>query len=536
MPQTVVLDGSGLCTAQVAAVARDGAPVALDPAAVERVRAAHHLAGEVARRRPVYGRTTGVGANRTVAVPAGSAGDHGLRLLRSHAIGAGPLLDRVAVRAMLVARVNQLAAAGSGVAPELLGVLVEALNRGLVPPVRRYGAIGIGDLTALATTALCVLGERPWSGGSLPPYRIESLDALAFINSNAATVGEAALACHDLRPLLDAGLVVAALSFAALGGSPEPYAAAVHATRPYQGQRAVAARLRALLATAGAEGDELARRSGRIQDPFCLRTLPQAHGAALDALAALAGVVAAEMNASGENPLVDAGEGDVFHHGSFLTVPLTLALDQARAALFHAAALSAARCAALMEPSLTGLAPFLADGPPGSSGLMMLEYVAHSALADLRHHANPAALGAVVLSRGVEDHASFATQAVWRLTASLPAYQTVLACELVAAVRALRLSGSSNATAAGDGAASRDGRGAGSLHTALECAAAALDPRTEDRPLDLDLAAASALLPELAGFAEPMPGGSADAAAEVSAAAAPGPQDAVQMPPAVVAP
>ncbi len=487
----VVLDGSRLSGTQVAAVARRGVPVLVAAAAVERVRAAHRVAGEVAGRRPVYGRTTGVGANRTVTVAAGSDSDgaaagHGLRLLRSHAVGAGPLLDRVAVRAMLVVRLNQLATAGSGVDPRLLGVLTEALNRGLVPPVHRYGAIGTGDLPALAATALCILGERPWSGGSMAPHPIGSLDALAFINSNAATVGEAALACHDLQRLLDAGLVVAALSFTALGGSPEPYAAAVHAARPGSGQGAAAARLRALLPTPGAG-------SGRVQDPFCLRALPQVHGAALDAASELEAMVAAEMNAAGENPLVDTGAGDVFHHGNFLTASLTLALDKARAALFQTATLSAARTAALMEPALTGLRPFLADGPAASSGLMMLEYVANSALADLRLHATPATLASAVLSRGVEEHASFATQAAWRLTASLPAYEAVLACELVPAIRALRLKGNGG---------SQNLHGSHRLHAVLACAAEALDPRTEDRPLDPDLAAATGLLLELAEFAE----------------------------------
>jgi histidine ammonia-lyase len=490
-PAAVVLDGSRLTVAQVAAVAREEVPVALAAAALERARAAHRVAAEVAQRRPVYGRTTGVGANRTIAVPDadGSAcgSDHGLRLLRSHTVGAGPLLSRDAIRAMLVVRLNQLAAGGSGVDPDLLGVLAEVLNRGLLPPVRRYGAIGTGDLPALAATALCILGERPWSGGSMPPYRIDPLDALAFINSNAATVGEAALACHDLLSLLDAGLVVAALSFAGLGGSTEPYAAPVHAARPAPGPRAVAARLRALLS------DSLTEAEPRIQDPFCLRTLPQVQGAAQDALAALEGAVSAEMNAAGENPLVDAAAGEVFHHGAFLTAGLTVALDSARAALYQAAALSVARLAALMEPSLTGLRAFLADGPPASSGAMMLEYVAHAALADLRHQAYPAALGGAVLSLGVEEHASFATQAAWRLTAALPAYQTVLACELVAAVRALRLKGASG-TPTGSGGH----RGAGGLRAAFAQAAAALDPRTEDRPLDADVAVAAALLPALA--------------------------------------
>ena len=111
----------------------------------------------------MYGRTTGVGANRSVQV---TDGGHGLRLLRSHAGGAGPMLSAPLARAMMVVRLNQLAAGGSGVDPAVLPVLAEALNRGLIPPVRSVGAIGTGDLGALASTALCILGERPWLDGT----------------------------------------------------------------------------------------------------------------------------------------------------------------------------------------------------------------------------------------------------------------------------------------------------------------------------------------------------------------------------------
>jgi histidine ammonia-lyase len=475
---TITLDGGGLTCEHVRVVARDGARIEVAAAGMERARAAHKVAREVAGRRPVYGVTTGVGANRTVAVGAGDNASHGLCLLRSHTGGAGPLLARASVRAMLVVRLNQLAAGGSGVDPALLEVLAEALNRGLTPRVFRYGAVGTADLTALASTALCILGERPWDGGSTPAHPFGSSDALAFISSNAATVGEAALACHDLRRLLRAGPVIAALSFVAVDGSPEPYAPVVHESRPHLGQWAVAARMRELL------GTRARRPARRIQDPYGLRVLPQVHGPAVDAAEDLERVLTVEMNAAGENPLVDVRAHDVLHNGNFHTAYLTLALDKARAALFQTAALSVARSGALAEPESTGLRPFLADGPESSSGVMILEYLAHSALADIRHQAAPAALGSAVLARGLEEHASFSTQAAWRTTEALPAYEIVLACELVAAVRALRLRAVT--------------LWPGPLREAYERACSVLDPATEDRPLDDDLAAAIRLLPELA--------------------------------------
>jgi histidine ammonia-lyase len=188
----IVLDGTSLSCRTVAAVARDRTEVTLAAPASDRVRAAHATAIRVNAAQPVYGRSTGVGANRDV--PVGDASEHSLRLLRSHACGAGPPVDEALCRAMLVVRANQLAAGGSGVGPRLLKGLIAALNAGFTPPVARYGAIGTGDLTALATTALCLLGERPWRGGDTVRFGIVAEDGLAFMSSNAATIGEAAVA------------------------------------------------------------------------------------------------------------------------------------------------------------------------------------------------------------------------------------------------------------------------------------------------------------------------------------------------------
>src|SRR5436309_402089 len=163
-------------------------------------------APEVTARREVYGRTTGVGANRDQKGPPADLRDHGLRLLRSHAGGGGPIVAAELSRAMLVVRANQIAAGGSGVDPGVLGPLLDGINTGLSVPVPRYGAIGTGDLTALAVAALCLLGERDWlpAQARQPRFPLASADALAFLSSNAATVGEAALACSDLAELLRA--------------------------------------------------------------------------------------------------------------------------------------------------------------------------------------------------------------------------------------------------------------------------------------------------------------------------------------------
>ncbi|HUR05531.1 MAG TPA: aromatic amino acid ammonia-lyase [Nonomuraea sp.] len=435
------LDGAGLTCAQVHAVAYGAARVTIS--SLERARAAWGAAQELTG--PVYGQSTGVGANKDVGVEGG-----GLNLLRSHAGGAGPLVAPERARATLVVRLNQLLAGGSGLDPGVLPVLAGAINDGFTPPIRTYGAIGTGDLTALATTALCLLGEMSWQGptglpgemseqgptgllgktsgqeptASVPRYPLTSGDALPFISSGAATLADAAIAVHRLRVLLDATVDVAALSFAAVSASAEPLAAAVQEARPHPGQAAAAARLRGLLSR------ELA---ARLQDPYGYRAFAQVHGAALDALDRAERVVETDLNAAAENPLI--ADSLAWHNGNFHSAPVALALDALRAALVPTAQLSTARLATLMEPAYTGRLPFLA-ARPGGSGAMILEYVAQDALAELRHLANPVTAGTAVISRGTEDHAGFATQAARYALRCVEPLEIVLACERLAATRA----------------------------------------------------------------------------------------------------
>ncbi len=434
--QPLHVDGASLACGDVVRVAEGHASVAVDPAVWERVRRAHEKAHAASAVRPVYGRTTGVGANRDVVIGVGDASTHDLRLLLSHAAGVGDRLDARTTRAAMLIRLNQLAAAGSGINPGFPQALEQALRTGALPGVHITGTIGTGDLTALAEMALTLIGRRPWERGHVAPVVVGPGDALAFLSSSAVTLARSVLACEELNRLLDASHVVAALSYCALGGSAEAFAEEVHARRPHPGAVRTAAEMRRIL-----WHEEGLGPGRRIQDPFGLRAFPQVQGVALDAAAQLRRVLEIEINAAAENPLIDADSGAVFHHGQFSTAYPALALDHLRAAVHHVAELSAARLGDLVEPDLTGLPAFLASGPPGSSGVMILEYVAHDALGRLRHSAGPVTLGTAVISRGLEDHASFSPHAAGSALAAAAAYRTMLACELVAAIRALRMAG-----------------------------------------------------------------------------------------------
>ncbi len=473
------LDGTSLTPSGVSALARRAVRPQVDPAARARMLQARRVAEQVVTRRQVYGLTTGVGANRTTEVSDQAADGHGMRLLRSHSGGIGPLVPVEQTRAMLAVRLNQLLRAGSAISAAVADRLADALRSGHVPTVHGYGSVGTADLSALAELGLALAGEQPWredagEGPPPAPLSLDRWDALPLMSSSALTIAQAALALDELASLLDTVPLLAALSLSAVHGSTEPFAAAVHALRPHAGATAVAARMRELL-------DPLPWQPALIQDPFGFRCLPQVHGAALDAADALDQVLAVELNSASENPLLSLEPGDYHHHGGFHQASLALAMDQLRLALLGTAQLASARFGVLVSPVFTGLPSFLAQDEDGSSGVMITEYAAASALAELRGLAQPVTLGHTVLSRGVEEHASFAATGARHLTESVPVLRLVLACELVAAIRALRMQGAVLDPGTPLGRFQRD-------------AEAVLDPSTADRDLTPDVEAAAALL------------------------------------------
>jgi histidine ammonia-lyase len=474
----IVIDGHHLTTAEIDAVANRRAEVGVSQQARRQATDSYEFARRAASERPIYGRSTGVGANRTVLIAAdpSSVEKTAAALLRSHATSAGPLRAWERVRAMLVVRLNQLAAGGSGADPEVLDALAAMISSDALPPVREQGSIGTGDLSALAVTALALRGEIATTSPLPAQAKLHLVDALGFMSSNAATIADAALGLVELRTLAEAAVVTAALSFTAVQGNAEAFAEAVEEVTPFDGARWVCQAMRAMVPADG-------RPPARIQDPFGLRALPQVHGALLDALATLERTVVLLANAASENPVLSPEFG-VAHHGGFHAAYLAQALDAVALAIAQSAQLSLARLTMLNEPALTGLSAFLGDGTPGASGLMIVEYNSASALAGLRALAMPASLQTVTLSRGVEEDASFASLAARQALDAVGLYRTVLAGELVAAIRAVRLHDLPSQLT-------------GPLQRVF-ARAAVLDVAVEDRDLTADIAIAEGMLDDLA--------------------------------------
>ncbi len=445
------LTGRDLSVADVVAVARGGRRVQLAPEARTRMTASRAVVDRLVEEgATVYGVTTGFGDLANVRIEPEQTAELQRNLVRSHAAGVGePLPDEV-VRAMLLLRANTLAIGLSGVRPELPELLCAMLNAGVHPLIPSRGSVGAsGDLAPLAHLALVVIGEGEAriDGGSIPgdralatagmrPLELHAKEGLALLNGTQLMAGIGALALADAQRLAASADVIGAMSLEAMEGTGRAFAAALLEARPHPGQLAVGAHLRELLA--GSEiGAAHASSGHRIQDAYSLRCIPQVHGAVRDALRELERVLAVEINAATDNPLVFPS-GEVISGGNFHGEPVALALDLAAIALAELAGISERRTARLVDAHLSGGLPaFLSDNPGLESGLMIAQYTAAALVNELQSLAHPSSIDTVPTSANQEDHVSMGATSALHLREVLDRVTYILAIEALCAAQGL---------------------------------------------------------------------------------------------------
>lgn len=452
---TVTIQPGGLSAAEVATVARHGARVELAPAAVAAMEASRAVVERIEREgRPVYGVSTGFGALATTFITSQRRAELQHALIRSHAAGVGPPMPREVVRAMLLLRARSLAMGRSGVRPLVARALVDLLNHDLTPWVPVHGSLGAsGDLAPLAHCGMVVIGEG-WvlakdgtrqAGGQalraagLAPVRLAAKEGLALVNGTDGMLGMLLLAVADARHLFTMADVTAALAIEAMLGTDRPFQPELHALRPHPGQAASAANLARLLhhsAIMDSHRDDLEHA---VQDAYSMRCAPQVSGAARDTLEFASSVAGRELASVVDNPVV-LPEGRIESTGNFHGAPLGFAADFLAIAAAEVGAISERRVDRLLDVCRSrNLPPFLTPDPGVNSGLMIAQYTAAGLVAENRRLASPASVDSLPTSGMQEDHVSMGWSAAVKLRTVLDNLTSLLAVELLAAVRGLQL-------------------------------------------------------------------------------------------------
>jgi histidine ammonia-lyase len=445
---TVSLTGDDLTLSEVWAVAVDGASAGLSPEGAEKMRAARELVERAASGSAgehTYGINTGFGRFVEKVIPPELSRELQLRLLRSHACGVGePYPDEV-VRAAMLLRANTLAKGYSGARVETVELLLECLNRGVLPVVPSQGSVGAsGDLAPLAHLALPLVGEG-WAkvdgerlaGGDalarvgLDPVSLQVKEGLSLINGTQFMASIGALALVRAQRLAKSADIACALSIEALQGSRASFQPEIHALRPLRGQSDAAANVVRLLE--GSAIIEAHRWCDKVQDAYSLRCAAQVHGASRDLLRYAEETIAVELNSATDNPLVLVEQGELVSNGNFHGQPVAFALDSMAVALAEFASISERRVERLVNPSLSdGLPAFLTPDGGLNSGFMIPQYVAAALVSENKVLCHPASVDSIPTSAGQEDHVPMGNASALKCWKVAENVEHTLAIELLA--------------------------------------------------------------------------------------------------------
>ena len=451
----VIVGAGPLSIDDVVSVAREDAVVVLDPASLAGVETSRSIIESLAEDpQPHYGISTGFGALATTFIAADRRAQLQASLVRSHAAGSGPEVEREVVRSLMLLRLSTLMTGRTGVRPSTAETYAAVLNAGITPVVREYGSLGCsGDLAPLAHCALAAMGEgevRDASGtlmdaaSALAAAGIERLqlnekEGLALINGTDGMLGMLALAIHDLRRLLTTADVTAAMSVEGLLGTEAVFAADLHAMRPQVGQASAAANLLAMLEHSPIVASHKGPECTRVQDAYSLRCAPQVHGAARDTVAHAATVAHAELASAVDNPVLTT-DGRVESNGNFHGAPVAYVLDFLAIVVADVASMSERRIDRFLDPARSnGLTPFLAHEVGVDSGLMIAQYTAAGIVSELKRLAVPASVDSIPSSAMQEDHVSMGWAAARKLRRSIDGLTRVLGIEAMTAARGLDL-------------------------------------------------------------------------------------------------
>ncbi|MER5809458.1 histidine ammonia-lyase [Streptomyces sp. NPDC002033] len=452
---TVVVGTSGTTAEDVIAVARDNARVELSGEALDALAHARGIVDALAAKpEPVYGVSTGFGALASRHISPELRAQLQRNIVRSHAAGMGPRVEREVVRALMFLRLKTVASGHTGVRPSVAQTMADVLNAGITPVVHEYGSLGCsGDLAPLSHCALALMGEGDAEGpdgtvrpagellaeAGIEPVELREKEGLALLNGTDGMLGMLVMALADLATLYTSADITAALTLEALLGSEKVLQPELHAIRPHPGQSASAANMAAVLKGSGLTGHFQEESAPRVQDAYSVRCAPQVAGAGRDTLAHAALVASRELAAAVDNPVV-LPDGRVESNGNFHGAPVAYVLDFLAIAAADLGSIAERRTDRLLDKNRShGLPPFLADDAGVDSGLMIAQYTQAALVSEMKRLAVPASADSIPSSAMQEDHVSMGWSAARKLRTSIDNLTRIIAIELYAATRAIEL-------------------------------------------------------------------------------------------------
>ncbi|MGS2724675.1 histidine ammonia-lyase [Porticoccus sp. GXU_MW_L64] len=399
----------------------------------------------------VYGINTGFGRLAQTTIGRDQLGTLQRNLVLSHATGVGENLCEATARLMTVMKIGSLMQGYSGIRREVVELMINMINNGIVAAIPSQGSVGAsGDLAPLAHMSMPLIGEgevivdgvlmasaEALANAGLQPVELAAKEGLALMNGTQTSTALALKGLFEAEVNFNAAVTAGAMSTEASLSARSPHVQEIHKVRGQPGQIETARQYRELLTDS--EINQSHSDCAKVQDPYCLRCQPQVMGAILDQMRFAATTLVTEANGVTDNPLVFDEDVGVISGGNFHAEPVAMAADNLAIAIAEIGALSERRVAMLIDAAMSQLPPFLVRDAGLNSGFMIAHVTAAALASENKSHAHPSSVDSLPTSANQEDHVSMATYGARRLGIMNRNVSHIVAIELLSAAQGISL-------------------------------------------------------------------------------------------------
>lgn len=443
-----ILDGETLSLSYVEDICFQNSKIALSSLALTKVKESYdYLQNLLTTDKVVYGINTGFGKLSSTKIEKNLLEDLQTNLIRSHAVGLGDPLPYEVAKATMVIRLNSLLKGASGIKLDTINLLAELINFNVYPTIPSIGSLGAsGDLAPLAHLALVLMGEgycniraqkisalEVLNSLSLTPIKLGAKEGLALINGTSVSTAMLSVLLIQIKRIIAATFAACTLSLEAFEGCMDAFSGLIHSMKPQAGQRVSAQILQDNLTDS-----KLVNSSGRVQDPYSFRCIPQVLGPVLDIFEYAKAINQLEMNSATDNPLIFPDDNQILSGGNFHAQPISLCADYLAIALQTVGEMSERRVNQFLDANLSGNLPaFLIDQPGLKSGFMIVQYTDAALVSRNKILCYPASATSIPVSANQEDLVSQAPNSCAKLSEIVSHLAKIIAIEMLTAAQAI---------------------------------------------------------------------------------------------------
>lgn len=431
--------------------------------ALNRVESSHNFLINYCKDKTIYGINTGLGPMAQYHISETDRQQFQYNAIRSHCSGLGERIPDLYIRAAMICSLNAYLKGHSGIHTEVVELLKDLINNGVIPVVPEHGGVGAsGDLVQLAHIALVLIGEGEVSfkGKILPtkkvfdllklkPISIHLREGLSLINGTYVMTGISIVNLLSAYKLLNWAIAASSMINEIVGSFDDYFSAQLNGIKAHDGQNIIAAAIRDFVS----ESKMIRKREDyffnfhtdeayfedKVQEYYSVRCVPQILGPVYETLINAEMVFLNESNSSSDNPVIDLKSMGIYHGGNFHGDYVGMETDKMKSALVKLSMLAERQLNFLLNSKLNGkLPPFVNLGKLGVNfGMQGAQFTATSTVAENQTLSFPMSIHSISCNNDNQDIVSMGSNAALITKRVIENSFQVMAIELMTIIQAI---------------------------------------------------------------------------------------------------